>query len=80
MPFLSTSDIRAIKVFAILSMTTMKYKIPLLDRSTIFSLWQFKMRAVLEQIDLDDVLLRLDNMSSLWIEKEKQRKDLKALS
>ena len=58
----------------------MKYEIPLLDRNTIFSLWQAKMRSMLVQMDLDDALLGLDKIPSLWIEKEKQCKDRKALS
>ena len=62
------------------SMTTMKYEIPLLDRNTRFSLYQVKMCVVLAQMDIDDVLLGLNKMLSLWTEEEKQRKDRKALS
>ncbi|KAG6512732.1 hypothetical protein ZIOFF_030861 [Zingiber officinale] len=57
-------------------MATMKYDIPLLDQNTIFSLWQVKMRAILAQRDLDDALLGIDNMSSLWTAEEKSRKAL----
>ena len=61
-------------------METMKYEIPLLDRSTNYSLWQVKMCVVLAQMDLDDALLRLNKMLSSWTEEGKQRKDRKALS
>ena len=64
MSLISTSGIIAIKVFPISSMGTMKYDIPLLDRSTKFSLRQVKMRVVLEHMDLDDALLGFDKMSS----------------
>ena len=43
-------------------MENMKYEIPLLDRSTKFSLLQVKMRVVLAQMDLDDALLGIDKM------------------
>ena len=59
-----TNGIRAIRFFPILSIATMKYEIPLLDRSTRFSLWRVKMRDVLAQMDLDDALLGIDKMSS----------------
>ena len=58
----------------------MKYEIPLLDCNTIFLLWQAKMRSILVQMDLDDALLGLDKIPSLWTEKEKQCKDRKTLS
>ena len=61
-------------------MATMKYEIPLLDRSTRFSLWQVKMRAVLAQMDLDEALLGLDKMPSSLTKNEKERKDRKTLS
>ena len=61
-------------------METMKYEIPLLDRRTRFSLWQVKMLTVLSQMDLDEVLLGLDKMSSLLTKEKKERKDRKALS
>ena len=61
-------------------MRTMKFEIPLLDRSTSFSLCQVKMRVVLAEIDLDKALLRLDNMPSSLTKEEKERKDRKALS
>ena len=61
-------------------MTTMKYEMPLLDRSTRFSLWQVKMRVVLAHMDLDEALLGLDKMSSSLTKEEKERKDRKALS
>jgi hypothetical protein len=61
-------------------MATVKYEIPLLDRTTRFSLWQVKMRAVLAQMDLDDALLGFKKMPSSWSEAEKERKDRKALS
>ena len=57
-------------------MATMKFEIPLLDRSTKFSFWQVKMCVVLARMDLDEALLGLDNMSSLTKE-EKERKDRK---
>ena len=71
---------KPLRFIFILSMATMKYKIPLLDRSTRFSLWQVKMSALLVWMDLDDVLLGLDKMSQSWTEEEKQRKDRKAIS
>ena len=55
-------------------MATMKYKIPLLDHSTRFLLWQVKMCTAL------DALLGLDKMPSLSTKEEKQRNDRKALS
>ena len=61
-------------------MATMKFKIPLLDHNTKFSLWQVKMRFVLVQMDLDEALLGLDKMSSSLTKEEKERKDRKALS
>ena len=61
-------------------METMKFKIPLLDHSTIFSLWQVKIRVVLAQMDLNEALLGLGKMSSLLTKEEKERKDDKALS
>ena len=60
MPLISTSGIRAFNFFPISSMATMKYEIPLLDRSTRFSLWQVNMCDVLMQMDLDDALLGFD--------------------
>ena len=62
------------------TMATMKYEIPLLDKSTRFSLWQVKMCDVLAQMDLDDALLGFDKMPLSWTKGEKQRKDRKALS
>ena len=44
------------------------------------SLWQVKMCVVLAHMDLDNALLRLDEMSSSRIEEEKQCKDRKTLS
>ena len=41
----------------------MKFEIPLMDRSTRFSLLQVKMRVVLAQMYLDEALLGLDKMS-----------------
>lgn len=38
-------------------MAGMKFDVPLLNRNTMFSLWQLKMRAILAQMDLDDALL-----------------------
>ena len=61
-------------------METMKFEIPLLDRSTKLSLWQVKMRDVLMQMDLDKALIRLYKMSSSLTKEEKERKDCKALS
>ena len=68
------------QVFPILSMATMKFEIPLLDRNTKFSLWRVKMRVVLAQMDLDEALLGLDKMPSSWTKEEKEHKDHKALS
>ena len=45
-------------------MAAMEFKTPLLDRSTRFSLWQVKMCVVFSQMDLDEVLLGVDKMSS----------------
>ena len=61
-------------------MATMKFEIPLLDRSTRFSLWQVKMYVVLTHMDLDEAFLGLDKMSSSLTKEEKERKDRKALS
>ena len=61
-------------------MATMKYEIPLLDCSTIFSLWQVKMHVVLAQMDLDEALLGIDKMSSSLTKDEKERNDRKTLS
>lgn len=58
----------------------MKFDILLLDRNTRFSLWQIKMRAILAQLDLDDVLLDFEKMPANWTTEEKQRKDRKAFS
>ena len=80
MPLIISSGIKAIRFFPILSMATMKFKIPSLDRSTRFSLWQVKMRVVLVQMDPDEALLGLDKMSSSLTKEDKERKDHKALS
>ena len=61
-------------------MATMKYEIPLLDRTTRFLLWQVKMRAVLAHMDLDDALLGIDKMSLSLTKEKKECKDRKALS
>ena len=61
-------------------MVTKKYEIPLLDRSTRFSLWQVKMCVVLAQMDLDDALLGIDKMPSSLTKEQKERKDRKVLS
>ena len=61
-------------------MATMKFEIPLLDRSTRFSLWQVKMHAMLVQMDLDEALLRLDKIPSSFTKEGKECKDCKALS
>ena len=58
-------------------MATMKYEIPLLDRSTKL---QVKVCAMLAQMDLDEALLGLDKMSSSLTKEEKEHKDSKALS
>ena len=79
-PLIITSGIRAIRFFPILSMTTMKYKTPLLDHNTRFLLWQVKMHIVLMHIYLDDALLGFDKMSSSLTKEEKKRKHRKALS
>ena len=60
-------------------MATMKYEIPLLDRSTRFLLWQVMMHIVLAHMDLDEVLLGLDNMSLSLTKEGKEHKDRKAL-
>ena len=52
-------------------MEIMKFEIPLLDRSTRFSLWQVKMRAMLTQMDLDEALLGLYKMLSSLTKEEK---------
>ncbi|KAG8496341.1 hypothetical protein CXB51_007486 [Gossypium anomalum] len=59
---------------------TLKYKISLLDRNTIFVLWQIKMQAVPAQMDLEDALLGIDKMSSTLTDEEKKRKDRKSLT
>lgn len=61
-------------------MNSLKYEISLLDRNTRFSLWQVKVRAVLAQMNLDDVLLGFDRMPANLSMEEKQRKDRKALA
>ncbi|KAG8492957.1 hypothetical protein CXB51_012663 [Gossypium anomalum] len=61
-------------------MASLKYEIPLLDRNTRFALWQIKMQAVLAQMDLEDALLGIDKMPSTLTDKEKKRKDRKALT
>ncbi|KAG8501778.1 hypothetical protein CXB51_004763 [Gossypium anomalum] len=61
-------------------MAFLKYEIQLLDRNTRFTLWQIKMQAVLAQMDLEDALLGIDKMPSTLTNKEKKRKDRKALT
>ncbi|KAG8478014.1 hypothetical protein CXB51_027814 [Gossypium anomalum] len=61
-------------------MASLKYEILLLDRNTRFALWQIKMQAVFEQMDLEDALLGIDKMPSTLIDEEKKRKDRKALT
>ncbi|KAG8486938.1 hypothetical protein CXB51_020500 [Gossypium anomalum] len=61
-------------------MASLKYEISLLDRNTKFALWQIKMQAVLEQMDLEDALLGIDKMPSTLTDEEKKRKDRKALT
>jgi hypothetical protein len=61
-------------------MATMKYDIPLLDRDTRFALWQFKMRAVLAQPDLDDALDKFGSKDSKTWSDDEKKKDRKALS
>ena len=61
-------------------MTSLKYDIPLLDRSTRFTLWQVKMRAVLAQMELDDCILRFEHMPASWTDDVKKRKDRKTLT
>ena len=58
----------------------MKYEIPLLDLNTRFLLWQVKMRVMIAQMDLNDVLLGLDKMSSSLTKEEKKHKDHKEIS
>ncbi|KAG8498778.1 hypothetical protein CXB51_005209 [Gossypium anomalum] len=60
-------------------MTSLKYKILLLDRNTRFTLWQIKMQAVLAQMDLEDALLGIDKMPSTLTDEEKKRNDQKHL-
>ena len=61
-------------------MASLKYDIPLLDRSTRFTLWQVKMCDVLAQLELDDCILGFDQMHMLWIDDEKECKDRKPLT
>ena len=61
-------------------MASLKYDIPLLDRSTRFTLWQVKIRAILAQIELDDYILGFDQMPGSWTDDVKRRKDHKALT
>ena len=61
-------------------MATMKYDIPLFDRSAKFSLLQIKMRAIFVQMGLDDAFLGIEKMLSSLKTEEKQRKDKKTLS
>ena len=61
-------------------MASLKYDIPLLDRSTRFTLWQVKMPAVLAQMELDDCILGFDQMPASWTDDVKRRKDRKALT
>ncbi|KAG8501344.1 hypothetical protein CXB51_003537 [Gossypium anomalum] len=58
-------------------MASLKYEISLLDRNTRFALWQIKIQAVLEQMDLEDALLGIDKMPSTLTDEEKKRKDRK---
>jgi hypothetical protein len=61
-------------------MSLMKYDIPQLDRDTRFALWQVRIRAILTQVDVDDILDKFGNKDSKsWINDEK-RKDRKALT
>ena len=61
-------------------MASLKYDIPLLDRSTRFTLWQVKIRAVLAQMELDDCILEFEQMPASWIDDVKRRKDRKVLT
>ncbi|KAG8481718.1 hypothetical protein CXB51_026624 [Gossypium anomalum] len=61
-------------------MAYLKYEISLLDRNTRFTLWQIKIQTVLAQMDIEDVLLGIDKMSSTLTDKEKKRKDRKILT
>ncbi|KAG8498113.1 hypothetical protein CXB51_007338 [Gossypium anomalum] len=61
-------------------MSSLKHEILLLGRKTRLTLWQIKMQAVLLQMDLEDALLGIDKMPSILIDKEKRRKDRKALT
>ncbi|CAA7399345.1 unnamed protein product [Spirodela intermedia] len=56
----------------------MKIELPQLDKKTNFTLWQIRMRAVLAQLDLEDMLF--STMSTLWTEEQKKLADCKALS
>ena len=58
----------------------MKYDLPPLDRTTRFTLWQVKMRAMLIQTEVNDALDKFGNKDSKsWTDEEK-RKDRKVLS
>ena len=61
-------------------MASLKYDILLLDRSTRFTLWQVKIRAVLAQMELDDCILGFEHMPASWTDDVKKRKDRKALT
>jgi hypothetical protein len=58
----------------------MKYDIALLDQDTRSTLWKVKMRAILAQDDLDNVLDKFGNMDSKTWSDDEKKKDHKALS
>ena len=65
--------------FWLFLMASMKYDLPPLDRTTRFTLWQVKMRAMLIQTEVNDALDKFGNKDSKsWTDEEK-RKDRKAL-
>ena len=61
-------------------MASIKYDLPPLDRTTRFTLWQVKMRAMLIQAEVNDALDKFGNKDSKSWTDEKKRKDSKALS
>jgi hypothetical protein len=61
-------------------MSSVKYDLSLLDWNTRFSLWHVKMRAVLSQTDLDDVLDGFEKKHVKTWTNEEKRKNHKTLS
>jgi hypothetical protein len=61
-------------------MSSVKYDLSLLDWDTRFLLWHVKMRAVLSQTDLDDVLDGFEKKHVKTWTNEEKRKNHKTLS